>query len=82
MFERCVSCHDHGTKTLVVHKPGFKIKPTFYIPLCDIHRERFARRGFSALYRDSGKTRLRLESLGWIRTGGKYNRPAMEFELE
>lgn len=81
MFERCIACENHGTKTLVIHKPGFKIKPSFYVPFCDVHRERYARRGFSSIYKDSGTTRLRLESLGWIKTGGRYYRPALEFEL-
>ena len=82
MYSRCIACEHYGTPVLLVHRPGFKIKPSFYAPLCEKHRDGYAERGLSVLHHKSSKVRMRLAELGWIKTGGKYSRPSSEFELE
>lgn len=78
---RCFACDHWGEMVLAINKPRFKVRPEFYLPMCEVHEERFLRRGLAEVCNHNKRATARLVEYGWIKRGGKYNRPALEFEL-
>jgi hypothetical protein len=52
------------------------------VPMCEKHKERFLEKGLMYIVRTNSAARKHMLDNGWIKSGGKMRRPALDYESE
>jgi hypothetical protein len=82
VWVKCFACKDAGSPVLAGARAGIKYRPWMQVPMCETHKGRFLEKGLMYIVRTNSAARKHMLDNGWIKSGGKMRRPALDYESE